>query len=226
MYKYGNSRVIFIASLLMSCLMPAASVQAQTKTSVTQNLPKTAPSTVTPILSFASPAAGAVSTDGNMTVTLHLDGNADPSTLKVMLNGTDVTSWFSTSSCASAPCNIHAQGHHGQCRHCQGTLLLRKWRFKLHKCYCDGPCRERCEQQCFCSSGGYHSGRFNSTHRSAPCSNGFDGSYGRANHRQHKLPSLQQWHPLQLLQVRSDVLAGSRSGVSYRGRTPEPDRRS
>jgi hypothetical protein len=113
MYKYGNSRVIFIASLLMSCLMPAASVQAQTKTSVTQNLPKTAPSTVTPILSFASPAAGAVSTDGNMTVTLHLDGNADPSTLKVMLNGTDVTSWFSTSSCASAPCNITAQLNSG-----------------------------------------------------------------------------------------------------------------
>jgi hypothetical protein len=109
MYKFAKSRVIFIASLLMSCLMPAASVHAQTKTSVTKNLPKTAPSTVTPILSFTSPAAGAVSTDGNMTVTLHLDGNADPSSLKVMLNGTDVTSSFFTSSCSSVPCNITAQ---------------------------------------------------------------------------------------------------------------------
>ncbi|WP_260740639.1 Ig-like domain repeat protein [Tunturiibacter lichenicola] len=71
-----------------------------------QNQP--AASSAQPILSFTAPAPATVSTDGTVTATLHLTGNADPSTLQVMLNTTNVTDSFSASACSSLPCDITA----------------------------------------------------------------------------------------------------------------------
>ena len=101
--EYGCPRfhVILTALLLMTCF-----AQSQTSGAPPRNQPAT--SSTEPILSFTAPASTSVATDGTVTATLHLVGNADPSTLRVMLNSSNVTDLFSTSACSSLPCDITA----------------------------------------------------------------------------------------------------------------------
>jgi hypothetical protein len=103
--NYGCPRfhVILTALLLIPCF---AIAQGQVSRAPQRNQPSA--SSAQPILSFTAPAPATVTTDGTVTATLHLAGNADPSTLRVMLNKTNVTDWFSASACSSLPCNITA----------------------------------------------------------------------------------------------------------------------
>jgi Bacterial Ig-like domain (group 3) len=103
--NYGCPRfhVILTALLLIPCF---AIAQGQVSRAPQRNQPSA--SSAQPILSFTAPAPATVATDGTVTATLHLAGNADPSTLRVMLNKTNVTDWFSASACSSLPCNITA----------------------------------------------------------------------------------------------------------------------
>lgn len=110
MYANIKLRITFLTSLLLSYFGTLSLLQAQTPSAqqTTNGLGSAAKATATPILSFTLPTGGTVTTDGNVTATLHLTGNADPSTLRVMLNKTDVTSWFTASGCSSVPCDITA----------------------------------------------------------------------------------------------------------------------
>ena len=101
--KYGCPRfhVILATLLLTPCF-------GQGQVSGTPHRNQPAASSAQPILSFTAPAPGTVSTDATVAATLHLAGNADPSTLHVMLNNSDVTDWFPTSACSGVPCDITA----------------------------------------------------------------------------------------------------------------------
>jgi hypothetical protein len=103
-YRCTRFQALFSALLMISCFGTA---QSQTPATPQRNQP--AASSAQPILSFTAPAPATVATDGTVTATLHLAGNADPSTLRVMLNNSNVTDWFSVSACSGLPCDITAR---------------------------------------------------------------------------------------------------------------------
>src|ERR1700678_764374 len=61
------------------------------------------------LITFIAPATGLAATNGIFEAKVHLIRNADPATLKITLNGTDVTSYFNVASCAVAPCDVTAE---------------------------------------------------------------------------------------------------------------------
>lgn len=68
----------------------------------------TGPSLNQDMIKFISPAPGEQTKDGTATVSLRFEGTADPTTLKILANGKDVTNQFSLASCAATPCTISA----------------------------------------------------------------------------------------------------------------------
>ena len=60
------------------------------------------------MVKFTSPAPASQTNNGTATVSLRLDGTADPSSLKVVANGKDVTNQFHKASCSAASCEISA----------------------------------------------------------------------------------------------------------------------
>ncbi len=60
------------------------------------------------LVRFTSPAPASQVSNGSTTVSLGLDATADPSTLKIVANGKDVTDQFRTSACTSTPCTLSA----------------------------------------------------------------------------------------------------------------------
>lgn len=109
MYAQTRFRTAFITLFLTIGIIPAKSVMAQNQALKTAHRTQPAESVEEPILSFSAPAPAAVTTDGDITATLHVESSADPSTLRVMLGKTDITSWFSPSKCSIAPCDLTAQ---------------------------------------------------------------------------------------------------------------------
>jgi Bacterial Ig-like domain (group 3)/Concanavalin A-like lectin/glucanases superfamily len=61
------------------------------------------------LITFIAPATGLAATNGIFDAKVHLIRDADPATLKITLNGTDVTVDFNVASCAAAPCEVTAQ---------------------------------------------------------------------------------------------------------------------
>ena len=80
-----------VAILAILCSAPLASNAQQAKLAIAH---------AQEMVKFISPGPGAQIKDGTTTVSLRLDGSADPSTLKIVANGKDVTEQFHTATCA------------------------------------------------------------------------------------------------------------------------------
>jgi Bacterial Ig-like domain (group 3)/Concanavalin A-like lectin/glucanases superfamily len=60
------------------------------------------------LIAFGIPQQGYHAVNGTYSATLQLLGTADPSSLRVLLNNTDVTTTFNVSNCVQAPCTLQA----------------------------------------------------------------------------------------------------------------------
>jgi hypothetical protein len=60
------------------------------------------------LINFTSPLPAASTSNGTIVVTIHLRVMAEPTSLRVVANGKDITSQFNSATCVAAPCDISA----------------------------------------------------------------------------------------------------------------------